>query len=197
MARPRPAAVCMVLGGLLMSVLYVPFTVAHGPTSVNRGDEVLGADMQVWGCLLGVVPCAVLGLALWRLRDTAAGARAATRTAWTAVAVLLLLSAAQDFAFRALGPPFVYFVMVPALMVAAATRRSRVVPGDPAVRVVTAMLSLVLLGGLVNMVFLQETEDAFGNYRMAAFLLYGAGGLGWATLGVALNRPGADVGLTT
>ena len=32
MGRSRRSAVCMVLGGLLMSVLYVPFTVAHGPT---------------------------------------------------------------------------------------------------------------------------------------------------------------------
>lgn len=195
MTRYRWAAMSMVLGGLLMLVLYVPFTIAHGPTSVDRGSEVLGTDMHVWGFLLGVFPCAVLGLALWRLRDPAAGARAITRTAWTAVAVLLLLSAAQDLAFRALGPPFVYFAIVPALMVAAATHRSRL-PGDPAVRLVTTVLSLVLLGGLITMVFLQETEDGFGNYRMAAFLLYGAGGLGWAALGVALNRVGADSGLT-
>ena len=196
MAGSRRAAVGMALGGLLMTALYVPFTITHGPTSINRGDEVLSADMQVWGFLLGVVPCAVLGLALWRLRDHAAGARATTRTAWTAVAVLLLLSAAQDLAFRALGPPFLYFLLVPVLMIAAATHRSRV-HGDLAVRIVAAVLSLVLLAGLVTMIFLQETEDGFGNYRMAAFLLYGAGGLGWAALGVALDQVSTDIGLTT
>lgn len=195
MARYRQAAVSVVIGGLLMSVLYVPFTITHGPTSVDRGGDLLSADMHVWGFLLGVFPCVVLGLALWRLRDPAAGASAISRTAWTAVALLLLLSAAQDLAFRALGPPFVYFVMVPTLMIAAVTYRSPL-PGVPAVGIVTAVLSLVLLAGLVNMVFLQETEDGFGNYRMAAFLLYGAGGLGWAALGVALNRDGANFGST-
>ena len=194
LARFRRAAVSKILAGLLMAVLYVPFTIAHGPTSINRGDEVLGADMRVWGFLLGVVPCTVLGLALWRLRDAAAGARAVTRKAWTAVAVLLLLSAAQDLAFRALGPPTSYFVMAPALLIIAATHRSRG-RGDPAVRIVTGVLSLLLLAGLVNMVFLQETADGFGNYRMSAFLLYGAGGLGWAGLGVAINRVSLDDGL--
>lgn len=187
MGKFRPAAAAMVLGGLLMTVLFVPFTIAHGPTSFNRGDVVLGADMHVWGFLLGVIPCTVLGLALWRLRDSAAGGTSITRAAWTAVACLLLLSAAQDLAFRALGPPFLYFVIVPALLVAAATHRSRV-PADPAVRRATTALSLVLLAGVVNSTFLQETEDGFGNYRMATFLLYGAGGLAWASLGVALSR---------
>lgn len=194
MARYRQAALSMVLGGLLMTVLYVPFTVTHGPTSINRGGEVLNADMHVWSLFLGVVPCAVLGLSLWRLRDPVAGARAITRTAWTAVVVLLLLSAVQDLAFRSLGPPLLYFVMVPALLIAAATHRSRVA-GDSGMRIVTTVLALVLLGGLVNMVFLQEPEDGFGNYRMAAFLLYGAGGLGWAALGVSLSASRADAGL--
>lgn len=36
----------------------------------------------------------------------------------------------------------------------------------------------MVLGGLVNSIFLQETEDGFGNYRMAGFLLYGVGGWG-------------------
>lgn len=187
MASSRPAAVGMVLGGLLMTVLYVPFTIAHGPTSFNRADEVLGADMHVWGFLLGVIPSTVLGLSLWRLRDSAAGASATTRRAWTAVACLLLLSAAQDLAFRALGPPLLYFAIVPAVLVAAVTHRSRV-PGDRAIRMATTALSLVLLAGVVNSIFLQDTEDGFGNYRMATFLLYGAGGLAWASLGVALNR---------
>lgn len=96
MVRFRGAAVGMVLGGRLMTILYVPLTIAHGPTSFNRGGEVLGADMHVWGFLLGVVPCLMLGLTLWRLRETASGARAITRKAWTVVSVLLLLSAAQD-----------------------------------------------------------------------------------------------------
>ena len=196
MARSRWAAGVVVLGGLLMTVLFVPFTVAHGPTSINRGDEVLSADMQVWGLLLGVVPCVVLGLALWRLRDLAAGARAVTRAAWAAVAVLLVLSAAQDLAFRALGPPFVYFVMVPALLVAAASHRSGV-PGDPAVRIVTALLSLVLLrrpglngppGGVRGRV--GQLPDC------CVPALRGGRGLAWAALGVALARVSTDDGLT-
>ncbi len=191
----RRAAASVVVSGVLMAVLYVPFTITHGPTSIDRGREILSADMHVWGCLLGVLPCTGLGLGLWRLRGLAAGARTLTRMAWTTTAVLLVLSAAQDLAFRALGPPFLYFLMVPALLVAAATHQPRAL-GDPPVRLVTALLSLVLLGGLAAMLFLQKSEDGFGSYRMATFLLYGAGGLAWAVLGVALARVVADRELT-
>ena len=51
----------------------------------------------------------------------------------------------------------------------------------------------MLLAGVVNSVFLHETEDGFDNYRMAAFLLYGAGGLAWAALGVALNQVSVEM----
>jgi hypothetical protein len=193
MAESPRAALMVILSGLLMAALYVPFTIAHGPTSIDRGDQVASADTQVWGFLLGVAPCTALGVALWRLRDLAAGARAITRTAWTAVAVLLMLSAGQDLAFRALGPPFLYFLLVPALLLVAASHKARL-PGDPAVRTATAVLSGVLLGGLVNMVFLLESTDGFGSYRMATFLLYGAGGLAWAALGGALARVSPDGG---
>ncbi len=54
-------------------------------------------------------------------------------------------------------------------------------------RVVAGVLALVLLAGVANGLFLREVEDGFGNYRTAAFLLYGAGGLAWAALGAALG----------
>ena len=46
------------------------------------------------------------------------------------------------------------------------------------------------------MVLLEESEAGLGSYRTAAFLLYGAGGLAWAALGVALARVSTDDGLT-
>lgn len=186
MSRDRAAIAAMVAGGLLMAVLFVPFTLTHGPTSYNIGEEILGADMHGWGFLLGVVPCLLLGLGLWQLRDRAAGGRSVTRSAWTVVAVGLLVSAFQDLLFLSLGPPFLSFVVVPALLVAVATHRSRH-PRDTTVRIAAGVLALVLLAGLVNSLFLREVEDGLGNYRTAAFLLYGAGGVAWAALGVAVG----------
>ncbi len=43
---------------------------------------------------------------------------------------------------------------------------------------------------------LMVDEAGLGSYRTAAFLLYGAGGLAWAALGVALARVSTDDGLT-
>ena len=55
-------------GGVLMTLLFIPFTLAHGPTSFNEEKVVLGLDMLGWGFAMGVVPNMLMtGLAgcLW------------------------------------------------------------------------------------------------------------------------------------
>ena len=71
----RVAAVAIIVGGLLMTALFVPFTLAHGPTSYNEEHDVLGWDMHVWGFLLGVLPNVLVAGGLWRLRARIAGGR--------------------------------------------------------------------------------------------------------------------------
>ena len=51
-----PWCFAIIVGGVAMSVLFVPFTVAHGPTSYNEERLVAGWSMHGWGLLLGTVP---------------------------------------------------------------------------------------------------------------------------------------------
>jgi hypothetical protein len=179
----------MVAGGLLMTALFVPFTLTHGPTSFNEERRLLGHDMLFWGLLLGVVPNVFLGVGFWRLRDRAAGVRRVTRTAITAMVGALVVSAAMDLGFRGLGAPFMLFVLAPAAAVGAATLAPRG-PEQRRVRRVLGVLAAVLLAGLAVALVPIETSDAFGGYRIFGLLVYAAAGLIWAWLGfeIAISR---------
>ena len=54
--RSTVAATAMVVGGIIAGAAFVPFTIAHGPTSYNLEREVLGWDMHDWGFLMGTIP---------------------------------------------------------------------------------------------------------------------------------------------
>ena len=84
----------LVVGGALTTVLFIPFTIAHGPTSVNLEREVVGWDMRSWGLLMGSVPPLHISTGLWALRPTLAGWRTAARHALTVMCASMVLSAA-------------------------------------------------------------------------------------------------------
>jgi hypothetical protein len=183
----RDAAWAIVAGGLLMTALFVPFTLAHGPTSVNEEHQVLGADMHRWGLFLGVLPCALISGGVWKLRRTIAADRRGAYAATTVTYVALALSAAADLAFGALGPPFAVLVLAPALLVAGlAPQRSRA--GDGPTRWVLCLLGVVLTGAVVFALVPMETSDGFGGFRIFGLLAYALAGLLWAALGLVLLR---------
>lgn len=39
---------------VVMTLLFLPFTITHGPTPFNEERTLLGLDMHFWGLLLGV-----------------------------------------------------------------------------------------------------------------------------------------------
>lgn len=181
------AAWALVVGGALQAALYVPFTLAHGPSSVNEERAVLGADMHVWGLFLGVVPTVLLGAGVWLLRDRLAGGRRVADLGCAAVAVVLWASAALDLAFWALGPPFGLLVLAPALGVVAVTTRA----SPPLVRTFLRTLAGVLLVAAA-LALVPDGPDAYGvGYRVFGTLAYAASGLLWAGLGLAVQRPPA------
>ena len=187
LAAPRT---CLVIGGLAMTLLYVPFTLAHGPTSFNIERELLGFDMHRWGLLLGVVPNVLIAYGLWRIRLVLASGRRTTRAATTAMCVALFVSAAFDLAFRALGPPFMLFVLAPATLVAALTipaMSPRQWMAQAFLRTLGIALSAALCVGLIPL----ETSDSFGGYRVFGVLAYGVPGVVWALLGlIEIGQPG-------
>ena len=176
-------------GGVLMTLLFIPFTLAHGPTSFNEEKVVLGLDMLGWGFAMGVVPNVLIAAGLWRCRDWLAGEHRTARIALTVICVALLLSAAMDLGFRALGPPFSVFILAPATTVAALT-----LPSPITARMLMAGLSLCLWIGLVLALIPLETQDGFDGYRITGGVMYGAVGLLWAAFGLSVAlTPRRDV----
>ena len=93
----------MVLGGIIASTVIVPFTIAHGPSSYNLEREVLGWDMHDWGFLMDTPPPLLVGVGLRSLCGLVAGERRSAFRALTVMCVAMLLIAAMNFAFRAIG----------------------------------------------------------------------------------------------
>jgi hypothetical protein len=190
-ARTWIAAAVVAIGGVAMTALFVPFTLAHGPTSYNEEREILGWDMLAWGLLLGVLPNVLIVAGLWWRRDRITGGGRGARVGLTLSCVALLADAAVNLAFRGLGAPFVLFLLAPATIALAV-----LIPrGDAArapTRVVLAVLGAVLATGLVLALTPLETSDAFGGYRIFGSVTYGLGGLRWARLGLSLAQVSND-----
>jgi pimeloyl-ACP methyl ester carboxylesterase len=182
----RVAPVAIILGGLSMAAFFVPFTMAHGPTSYNEEHHILGWDMHAWGFLLGVLPNVLIAGGLWRLREWMTGGRRSAKAILAVGCAGLLLDALMNLAFRALGAPFVLFLLVPTSMALAIL----IPTGDPArarTRVAVAALGMVLATGLAVALIPQETSDSFGGFRIFGTVVYGLGGLLWALLGLSLR----------
>jgi hypothetical protein len=48
MEHRQLAAAAILVGGVFEMVTFIPFTIAHGPTSYDLKRDVLGWDMQGW-----------------------------------------------------------------------------------------------------------------------------------------------------
>jgi hypothetical protein len=174
-----------VVGGLLMALLFLPFTITHGPTSFNEERTLLGLDMHFWGLLLGVAPNVFLAAGFWTLRRRIAGSNRLSVAACTAICIVLWLSAAIDLAFRALGPPFGLLVLAPMAVVACVSAAPKGAVNTRA-RVVFAALAVVLMTGWVLALIPAQASDSINGYRLFGVLTYAAAGLLWALLGVIL-----------
>lgn len=180
MDRLSGAATSIVIGGTLAGVVFVPFTLSHGPTSYNIERTVLGWDMHSWGFLMGTVPPLLIEVGLWSVRAHVAGGSRAAFRALTVMCVAMYLFAAMNTAFRTVGPPFDLFLLAPASLVAAVTVRTGVI------RVVLGLLTVAYWMGLVMGLIPQETSDGFGGFRIFGSMAYAGVGLLWAAFGCAL-----------
>lgn len=178
---PRGAAFALIAGGLLTVVLFVPFTLAHGPTSYNEQRVVLGADMHRWGFALGTLPVAAIAYGLWVLRSRFAGPSRVAAGALTVTVAALGVSVLQDLLFRALGPPLALFVLAPGLALAAVTARG-------SCRLALAALAVVTWAGVGVALIPASTSDELGGYRIFGVLVYVMGGLLWTALGACALR---------
>ena len=183
--QTRGAASALVVGGLLMTLLFVPFTITHGPTSFNEERTLLRLDMHWWGLLLGVAPNVLIAAGFWMLRRRVAGSSRLAVAACSTMCAVLGLSAIADLAFRALGPPFGLFVLAPAAVVACVSAAPRGAANARA-RVLIGVLAAALTAGLILAVLPAQTSDSFCGYRIFGILVYATAGIAWAVLGLML-----------
>ena len=109
--RSTGTAEAMVVGGIIAGAAFVPFTIAHGPTSYNLEHEVLGGTCMPGGSSSAGIPPLLVGAGLWSLRALVACGRRATFRSLTVMCVAMSLFAAMNLAFRAMGPPFDLFLL--------------------------------------------------------------------------------------
>lgn len=177
MNRSEPAA--LIAGGIAAAVLFVPFTLTHGPTSYNLEREVLGWDMHRWGLLMGTIPEVLIGVGLWRLRGLLAGARRVTAGALAVVCATMFLFAAMNLALGGIGPPFDLFLLVPATAVAAATTARH-----GATRAMLVLLAATYCAALAIALVPQQVSDAVDGYRIFGLVVNVGVGVLWAVLGM-------------
>lgn len=183
MGTSRSAAAAMMLGGLLTAALFVPFTLAHGPTSVDLEREVAGWDMHAWGFLLGTVPPLLVGGGLWLLRERIAGGRRTSYGAVTVMCVAMFIFAAMNLTFRAIGPPIDLFLLAPASVVAALTTGP-----TGTVKMALRLIALAYVVAMALALVPREVYDDYDGYRVFGVVAYATTGLLWAVLGSILLR---------
>lgn len=179
--RPRVAPAALVVGGLVAAAAFVPFTMAHGPTSYNLEHEVLGWDMHNWGFLMGTLPPLLIGAGLWAVECRVAGGRRAASRAVVVMSVAMLLFAAMNAGVRAIGPPVDLFLLAPASVVAAVTTQRR-----GAIRLLLGLLAAAYCAALVLALIPQENSDRFDGYRIFGIVEYAGASLLWTALGATL-----------
>ncbi|MCW2738633.1 hypothetical protein [Nocardioides sp.] len=172
---PVLARAAVAVGGLAMVVLWIPFTLAHGPTSYDEERVVAGMTMLGWGLLLGVVPNLLVASGLVVARASVSTGRRSSLALGVVVAALVG-SALQDLAFRALGPPFSLFLLAPATLALA------VLAGGRDGRAPWALLATAYVAATGLALVPQGTSDAFGGFRIYGVAAHVAVGLGWLAL---------------
>ena len=181
-AGGRAAVAAVAFGGLAMVALWIPFTLAHGPTSYNEARVVAGMDMIGWGLLLGVVPNLAIAAGLLVTRHHLTDLRRGSSWALGVVIAALVGSALMDLAFGGLGPPFSLFLLAPAsLALALLTSRQ----GE---RVAWACLAVAYVVAIGLALLPLETSDSFGGYRVFGLFAHVASGLAWVALAGILAR---------
>ena len=170
----------MVIGGAIGSAVFVPFTISHGPTSVNIENEVLGWDMHNWGFLMGTIPPLLIGAGLWSVRTHLAGGRRVAFDALSVMCLAMFLFGATNAVFRAIAPPFDLFLLAPASLVATATAR------QVASRIALGVISAAYWAALAMALLPEETSDSISGYRIFGSIAYVGVGVLWATFGLAL-----------
>lgn len=179
--RRSVGPLALIGGGIAAAVLFVPFTVAHGPTSVNLERQVVGWDMHQWGLVLGTIPPLLVGIGILMGREHIAGGGRASSVALVVMSLTMFLFAAMNLAFRAIGPPFDLAVLAPASVVAALMARRAGAP-----RVVLGLLAVTYCVGLGLGLLPLESLDSFGGYRIFGIITHAGVGMLWAAMGAIL-----------
>jgi hypothetical protein len=182
----RWAGLALCTGGLLMAALWLVFTSLHGPTSFDEHRFALGRDELFWGMLLGVVPNLLIAAALLTLRRRVTAAAATARVGYAMILAGLVVSAALDLVFHALGPPLVLPIIAGGLiLLAIGNWRNPLMTSFGRLALLSVGIVLTIAFALVLVPI--EVADSIGGYRIFGALGYLVAGIGWALFGAAVS----------
>ena len=184
-------SVAMIAGGSLNIALWPIYTSVHGPTSFDRGGEVLGMGTLFWGSMMeGPAGLLIaLGLAGSYSRLTGEGGRMA-RVGFVLAMIGVVIPALVNLALVALMPPLLTPVFGAGLiLIALANRR---------ISSITRFSRLVLWGLATVLIFnflwtaavRPNVIDQIYGYRIQGAVVDVLFGVGWILLGVSLVSRG-------
>jgi hypothetical protein len=172
-----------IAAGMAMMMLWIIFTIVHGPTSFNRAGSVFGRSMFFWGSLLGGLPNLLLVLGLLGARGwLGAGISAMSKIGFVLTLIGILIPAVIDLTTGSLGPPlFVPLVGVGLLLLAAGRHR------DCKRRIrqtyLLAGLGLLQLMAMAWVFLPRHLSDEFYGFRIYGVLAHFLFGAGWILIG--------------
>jgi len=186
-ARTGWASVLLVVGGLLMAVLWLIFTTAHGPTSFNEDRTVLGGSMLVWGMLLGGIPNLLIaaGLVLFSSRVALATGRSA-RVGYVLTLIGLIAPALIDLSIQALGAPFFLPIAAIGMALLACGNRHNPRVSRPS-RLLLMAIGVLLAIAMAWALLPNALTDPIGGYRIYGSVAYLGAGTGWALVGISIR----------
>jgi hypothetical protein len=184
----RWASWAIIAGGLLMAVLWMVFTTAHGPTSYSEDRVVLGRTMHFWGSLLGVTPNLLLSLGLILLYTRLAhSAGRLARWGYAFTLIGLLVPAAIDLTIGALGPPFFSPLLAAGLMMLAlgSVRNPRAPDESYYPLMLLGILQIIAFGWVLVPL---DLTDQVGGYRLYGIVAQLLSGAAWIALGISYRK---------
>lgn len=173
------------LGGVLLVAGWIPFTIAHGPTTVNENREVLGLSPDAWNRLLSV-PLVFVAVGLMAIHS-----RQRLLAGWlgkTGYAVSLVGLVLWAVSYFTLGPPPIIIVAVGMVLFGVATVKAKVLPRWS--RSIPLVLGILLVPGFFltfpGFILNIPPFDWVYAFGLSGYFTCIAQGLGWMLLGYVL-----------
>jgi hypothetical protein len=171
-----------------MVVLWIIYTIVHGPTSFDQTRIVLGRSTLFWGSLLSIPPGLLITLGLIILYPfMASRVVPIKRIGYVLTLISLVIPACLDlFVWGGLGPPFFVPLLGAGLILfALGDRNNQRIQGHSLPMLIIGTSQIIAFGLALIPLTLSDQIDGYRIYGIFAHLLPG---IGWIMIGASLLK---------